>query len=172
MAIQLTSNQDSAHRSGHDRPRVSSRRVICVVDDDPSVLKSVGRLLESEGFSVRTFAHPDESLKYMEENSVPLAILDIWMQEMTGMELLAHLCARSPQTHVIFITGHEDDAAQATVMQAGAFAFFIKPLDDRRFLAAVHRALGDPLPEKHRLIKRARGFLKRDRRSSKRERRS
>jgi FixJ family two-component response regulator len=157
---------------GRDRPRVSRRRVVCVVDDDPSVLKSVARLLESEGFSVRIFAHPDESLKYMEENSVPLAILDIWMQEMTGMELLAHLCARSPQTQVIFITGHEDDAAQTTVMQAGAFAFFLKPLDDAKFLTAVHRALGDPLPERNGLLKRARAFWKSERRHSKRAPRS
>jgi FixJ family two-component response regulator len=167
MAIQLPPNQDSAQSVERDRPRVSGRRVVCVVDDDPSVLKSVTRLLESEGFSVRAFAHPDESLKYMETNSVPLAILDIWMQEMTGMELLAHLCARSPQTHVIFITGHEDDAAQATVMQAGAFAFFIKPLDDARFLSSVHGALGDPLPEKPDLAQRARAFLKSDHRSPK-----
>jgi FixJ family two-component response regulator len=168
MTIQLPANQSSAQLVERDRPRVSGRRVICVVDDDPSVLKSVARLLESEGFSVRTFAHPDESLKYMEENSVSLAVLDIWMQEMTGMELLAHLCARSPQTHVIFITGHEDDAAQATVMQAGAFAFFLKPLDDAKFLAAVHRALGDPLPEKRDLVQRARAFLKSDHRLPKR----
>jgi FixJ family two-component response regulator len=155
MAIQPTSNQSSEILSRAGHPRASERRVICVVDDDPSVLKSVARLLESEGFSVRTFGHPDESLKYMETNCVPLAILDIWMQEMTGMELLAHLCARSPQTHAIFITSHEDDAAQATVMQAGAFAFFIKPLDDVKFLAAVHRALGDPSPEKNGVMKRA-----------------
>lgn len=141
MATQSPSKQNGARLSEYDRPRAHGRKVICVVDDDPSVLKSVGRLLESEGFSVRTFAHSDESLEYMETNAVPLAILDIWMQEMTGMELLAHLCARSPKTHVIFITGHEDAAAQATVMQAGAFAFFIKPFDSEQFLASVHRAL-------------------------------
>jgi FixJ family two-component response regulator len=167
MAIQPPSNQDSEKLLERDRPRVSGRRVICVVDDDQSVLKSVARLLESEGFTVRTFAHPDQALKYMEANSVPLAILDIWMQEMTGMELLAHLCARSPQTHAIFITGHEDEAAETTVMQAGAFAFFIKPFDDVKFLAAVHCALGDPLPGKPGLVQRARAFLKTDRRLSK-----
>jgi FixJ family two-component response regulator len=170
MAIQPPSNQTNAKIVERDRPKVSGRRVICVVDDAPSVLKSVARLLESEGFTVCTFAHPDEALKYMETNSVPLAILDIWMQEMTGMELLAHLCARSPQTHAIFITGHEDDAAQATVMQAGAFAFFIKPFDDVKFLAAVHCALGDPLPQKPGLVQRARAFLTNDRRLSKRGR--
>jgi FixJ family two-component response regulator len=64
------------------------------------------------------------------------------------MELLAHLCARSPSTRVIFITAHEDHAAEATVMQAGAFAFFIKPFDNARFLGAVHRALHQTSPEK------------------------
>ena len=51
---------------------------------------------------------------------------------------------------MIFITGHEDDAAQATVMQAGAFAFFIKPLDDIKFLAAPvyrHRIILKPEAE-------------------------
>ncbi len=73
---------------------------------------------------------------------------------------------------MIFITGHEDDAAQATVMQAGAFAFFIKPLDDIKFLASVHRALGDPLPAKSGLVERARALLKSDRRLSRRAQRS
>ena len=62
------------------------------------------------------------------------------MDRITGMELLAHLCARSPQARAIFITGREDTAARATVMQAGAFAFFIKPFDDTQFLQAVRRA--------------------------------
>jgi FixJ family two-component response regulator len=71
------------------------------------------------------------------------------MDRMTGMELLAHLCARSPSTRVIFVTGHEDHAAETTVMQAGAFAFFIKPLDNARFLGAVQRALNQTSPEKN-----------------------
>jgi FixJ family two-component response regulator len=49
---------------------------------------------------------------------------------------------------VIFVTGHEDAAAEATVMQAGVFNFLIKPLDDDQFLRAVHRALGHPIREK------------------------
>jgi FixJ family two-component response regulator len=62
------------------------------------------------------------------------------MDPMTGMVLLAHLCARSPQTRVIFITGREDHAAEVTVRQAGAFAFFVKPFDHTRFVAAVRDA--------------------------------
>ena len=122
--------------------------VVCVVDDDDSVRKSLGRLLESVGFKVESFSDPDAFLAYMVSHSVQLVILDIWMDNMTGMELLAHLCARSPSTRVIFITAHEDHAAEATVMQAGAFAFFLKPFDNALFLGAVHRALHQTSPEK------------------------
>jgi FixJ family two-component response regulator len=116
--------------------------VVCVVDDDPSVRKSLVRLLESSGFTVNAFSEPHAFLAHLTAHSVPVAVLDIWMENMTGMELLAHLCARSPKTRVIFITAHEDRAAEATVIQGGAFAFFIKPFDNMRFLAAVRDALG------------------------------
>ncbi|HEU0207559.1 MAG TPA: response regulator [Candidatus Udaeobacter sp.] len=114
--------------------------VVCVVDDDPSVRKSLVRLLESSGFEVNGFSEPSAFLEHLTAHSVAVVILDIWMDNMTGMELLAHLCARSPNTRVIFITAHEDRAAKATVMQAGAFAFFTKPFDNKCFLAAVRDA--------------------------------
>ena len=119
----------------------ASAEVCYLVDDDPSVRKSISRLLESEGFNVRAFGEPEDFLNHMATNPVRLVVLDIWMERMTGMELLAHLCARSPGTRVIFITAHEDRAAKATVMQAGAFAFFIKPFDDKKFIASVRDAL-------------------------------
>lgn len=122
--------------------------VVCIVDDDFSVLRSIGRLLESDGFRVHAFSEPDAFLTYLATSSVQLAIVDIWMEGMTGMELLAHLCAKSPRTRLIFITGQADAAAAATVMPAGVFAFLIKPLDARELLNAVHRALGHPAAEK------------------------
>jgi FixJ family two-component response regulator len=122
--------------------------VVCLVDDDASVRKSIARFLESSGFKVDAFSEPEAFLGYLAAHSVAVAILDIWMENMTGMELLAHLCARSPKTRVIFITGHEDRGAEATVRQAGAFAFFIKPFDNKRFLAAVRDAFGRTSPEK------------------------
>jgi FixJ family two-component response regulator len=141
-------SKTTAQESKQDRTEVADAVVVCLVDDDPSVRKSISRLLESDGFSVRAFSAPEPFLDHLATNPVPVAVLDIWMETMTGMELLAHLCARSPQTRVIFITGHEDRAAEATVMRAGAFAFFIKPFDDEQFLTAVHHALGHPIPEK------------------------
>ena len=70
--------------------------------------KSISRLLESEGFNVRAFGEPEAFLNHMATNPVRLVVLDIWMERMTGMEVLAHPCARLPATRVIFITGHED----------------------------------------------------------------
>ena len=142
-----TTNRRSEPKLKLDSAKNPSLEVVCLVDDDPSVRKSVGRLLESAGYKVNTFSDPKPFLEHLAKNSVPVAVLDIWMESMTGMELLAHLCARSPQTRVIFITGHEDPAAEATVRQAGAFGFLIKPFDDGEFLALVDEALGHGTPQ-------------------------
>jgi len=120
--------------------------IVCLVDDDSSVRKSLGRLLESAGFEVQAFSQPEAFLDHVSTHFVPVAVLDIWMERMTGMELLAHLCARSPRTRVIFITGHEDVAAKSVVMRAGAFAFFLKPVITQEFLSAVERAFNGASP--------------------------
>jgi two-component system, LuxR family, response regulator FixJ len=120
----------------------SSSEIVCLVDDDPLVLRSTGLLLASDGFVVRQFDKGEDFIAYVASHDVPLVVLDIWMEEMTGLEVLARLCAISPQTHVIVITGHEDSAARLLATQIGTVAFLIKPFDDEQFLDVVHRALG------------------------------
>ena len=117
-------------------------KTICLVDDDSSVRKSLSRLLESAGFGVRVFATGEDFLDYAMTNPVTLVVLDIWMKRMTGLEVLAHLCSLSPQTRIIIITGHDDFAVRSIATQVGAAAFFLKPLDDREFLAGVQYAAG------------------------------
>src|SRR5438132_14006421 len=126
-----------------------SPEIVCLVDDDPMMLRATGRLLASDGFAVRPFSNGKDFIAYVASHDVPLVVLDIWMKEMTGLEVLARLCAISPQTHVIVITGHEDSAARITAMQIGTVAFLIKPFDDEQFLEMVDRALGHP-PESRR----------------------
>jgi FixJ family two-component response regulator len=121
-----------------------SSDIVCLVDDDPSVLRSTGLLLTLDGLTVPRFDKGKDFIAYVASHEVPLVVLDIWMEEMTGLEVLARLCAISPQTHVIVITGREDSAARITAMQIGTVAFFIKPFDDEQFLEAVHRALSHP----------------------------
>lgn len=123
-------------------PGQPSSEIVCLVDDDPLVLRSTSRLLASDGFTVRPFNKGADFIAYVASHEVPLVVLDIWMKEMTGLEVLARLCAVSPQTHVIVITGREDSAVRITATQIGITAFLIKPFDDEQFLALVHRALG------------------------------
>jgi two-component system response regulator FixJ len=111
------------------------------VDDDPSVLKSMQYLLASEGFKVRPFNKAQDFLAHAGAHHVPVVVTDIWMDEVTGLELLARLCAISPRTKVIVITAREDLAARATAMAIGPVAFFMKPFNDEKFIAAVRDAL-------------------------------
>jgi two-component system response regulator FixJ len=119
----------------------SDAEIVCLVDDDLSVLKSIERLLASDGFSVRTFNKPKEFLTHVQVHAVPLVVLDIWMEEMSGLEVQAQLSALSPQTRVIIITGREDQTAKLAALQLGVIAFFTKPFDDDQFLNAVRGAL-------------------------------
>lgn len=114
---------------------------ICLVDDDAGVLTSIGRLLASDGFAVRPFREPHAFLAHVETNAVPLVVLDIWMEQMTGLEVQAKLSRMSPATRVIVMTGRKDPAAEQVALQFGAVAFFVKPFDDEEFLIAVRRAL-------------------------------
>src|SRR5687768_5406949 len=114
----------------------SSTQVVCLVDDDPSVLKSIGRLLASDGFSVRAFHTPGEFLVHAENHRVPVVVLDILMGEMNGLEVQARLRIVSPQTRVIIITGCEDSTARPKAVQLGVIGFFIKPFDSDQFLSA------------------------------------
>jgi two-component system, LuxR family, response regulator FixJ len=114
---------------------------VCLIDDDVSVLKSMQYMLASEGFKVRPFSKAEDFLAYAATTHVPLVVTDIWMDEVTGLEVLARLCAISPKTKVIVITAREDLAARATAMAIGPVAFFMKPFDNEKFLAAVRDAL-------------------------------
>lgn len=122
----------------------SGSYVVGLVDDDSSVCRSVSRLLESDGFTVQAFDEPRQFLQYLSNHFIEVVVLDLWMDHMTGIELLTQLSAQSPCTRVILITGHDDPAARASAMQSGAFAFFLKPFDDGQFLSAVRRAFLHP----------------------------
>jgi two-component system, LuxR family, response regulator FixJ len=114
---------------------------VCLVDDDPSVLRSMQYLLASDGIKVRGFNKPEDFLAHATTHSVSVVVTDIWMEGVTGLEILARMCALSPRPRVIVITARDDLAARATAMAIGPVAFFIKPFNDEQFLAAVRDAL-------------------------------
>ena len=114
---------------------------VCLVDDDASVLRSMQNLLASDGIEVRAFNKPEEFLAHAASHRVPVVVTDIWMEGVTGLEILARMCAITPRPRVIVITARDDLAARVTAMQIGPVAFFIKPFDDEKFLAAVRQAM-------------------------------
>ena len=119
----------------------SDTKTVCLVDDDPLVLASLEQLLRSYGFSVRSFNNPKSFLAYAQAHPVPVVVLDIWMDEMSGLEVQAHLCALSPSTRVIIMTGRKNLSANLTALHLGVVAFFTKPFDSGQFLSVMHRAL-------------------------------
>jgi FixJ family two-component response regulator len=119
----------------------SNASVICLLDDDPSVLKGLNRLLMSAGWHAEQFSDPEEFLLYAKTHRTPVAVVDVWMPLMNGLEVQSRLHDISPSTRVIIFTGKEDPLIRSTALTAGATAFFVKPFDDEEFLTAVRLAL-------------------------------
>jgi FixJ family two-component response regulator len=114
---------------------------VCLLDDQACVLKSLVRLLSSAGLKAEPFSEPDKFLNYAKAHQSPVAVIDIWMQTMNGLEVQSQLRHVSPSTRVIVMTANDAPHLRATAADAGAAAFLIKPFDDEEFLAIVRRAL-------------------------------
>jgi len=87
------------------------------------------------------FSEPLRFLSYVSYNFVALAVLDIWMAEMSGLEVQTKLQAVSSKTRVIISTANDHDSVRNAAIQAGAVAYFVKPFSDDAFLAAVQQAI-------------------------------
>ncbi|HEX5176280.1 MAG TPA: response regulator [Chthoniobacteraceae bacterium] len=115
--------------------------IICVLDDELCVLKALGRLLASEGLRTEKFCEPAGFLEYARKHPVRVALIDIRMPGMTGIEVLAELRTILPGARVIVMTGENDPAHRAAALGGGASAFFLKPFDDDALLQAVRKAI-------------------------------
>lgn len=114
---------------------------VCLVDDDPSVLKATGRLLSSAGWKVEAFSDPREFLRYAEVNHPKVVVLDILMPIMNGLEVQSRLRQLSPSSRVVVLTSKDDPSVRSRAMDTGASSFFLKPVDDAAFLAGIESAV-------------------------------
>jgi FixJ family two-component response regulator len=114
---------------------------IWLLDDDVSMLKALGRLMNSAGFSVEKFNQPAAFLARLEQATCRVAVLDVWMPDMNGLEVQACVRQDSPETRIIFISGRDDPSVRQAALDAGAFAFFAKPFDDELLMKVIHEAL-------------------------------
>jgi FixJ family two-component response regulator len=123
-------------------PRVPDQsEVICVVDDDTSVLKALRRLLCSAGLRMISFNDPRLFLEHAKNHVIALAIIDVWMPELGGLEVQRLLHDIAPATPVIMMTGRDDPGTDSIALAQGAAAFFAKPFDDTAFLKAIRETL-------------------------------
>jgi two-component system, LuxR family, response regulator FixJ len=118
-----------------------ARDGIWLLDDDLSMLKALGRLMNSAGFIAEKFSDPLTFLARLEHATCRVAIVDVWMPQMNGLEVQARLRQDSPQTRIIFMTGRDDPSVRQTALDAGAFAFLTKPFEDEVLVKVVHKAL-------------------------------
>ena len=115
-------------------------QTIALVDDDRNILTSVSMALEAEGFKVRTYSDGVDALSSLEQNPVDLAVLDIKMPRMDGMELLDRLRQKS-QLPVIFLTSKDDEIDQVLGLRMGADDYITKPFSQRLLIERIHTIL-------------------------------
>jgi two-component system, LuxR family, response regulator FixJ len=121
--------------------RNTSAFVVCLLDDDSSVLKGLGRLFSSADLDAKTFGDPEEFLRYAQTHRPAVALIDVCMPRMSGLEVQLRLGKISPSTRVIIFTGKDDPLVRSTALNAGASAFLTKPFDDEELLTTIRLAL-------------------------------
>jgi FixJ family two-component response regulator len=114
---------------------------VFVIDDDPSVLKSLSRLLRSLGFDAETFASAELFLARKHYDGVGCMVLDVRMPGLSGMDLQDELSKADYSMPIIFITGHANIPMSVQAMKKGAVDFLTKPFDDEELMQAVKKAI-------------------------------
>jgi two-component system, OmpR family, response regulator ChvI len=115
-------------------------QTIALVDDDRNILTSVSIALEAEGFDVRTYGDGDEALRGLTARPVDLAVLDIKMPRMDGMELLQRL-RQSSAIPVIFLTSKDDEIDELQGLRMGADDYIRKPFSQRLLIERIRTLL-------------------------------
>ena len=116
-------------------------KLVCVVDDDSSVRRSLSRLLKSVGYAAETFASAEEYLAREIFDGPICLVLDVRMPGLKGPALQEALEPRGACEQIIFITGHGNVSTATQAMKNGAVDFLTKPFDTTELIEAVKRAL-------------------------------
>jgi len=115
--------------------------MICLVDDEPGILKTLSELLEDEGYQVTSAKSGMDALDVIRQDPPDLVFLDIWMPDLDGLEVLKRVRQQFPHMLVIVMSGHGsiETAVQATKL--GAYDYLEKPLDSEKITILVRNAL-------------------------------
>jgi FixJ family two-component response regulator len=120
---------------------MKNSETVFLVDDEPALLRALGRLLKAEGFAVQAFDSAMKFLSAPHNNSAGCVLLDQSMPGMSGMELQQRLLQEESALAIIFITGNGDIPMSVRAIKAGAVDFLTKPVKDKELLAVIQTAL-------------------------------
>ena len=127
-------------KAGQNSAPNGHRGPVWLLDDEPSSLRATKRLLNSAGWGAEAFTDPKFFLERAQTLRPRLAVIDMSMPLMHGLEVQEQLGDVSPATRVIVLTGKDDPQIRARALSAGAATFFFKPASGDDFLAAIHSA--------------------------------
>jgi FixJ family two-component response regulator len=117
------------------------RARVAIIDDDPSVRKSLVRTFRVAGLEVVAFASANEFLAAADAALISCVVSDLRMPDVDGLQLQQLLRERLPHLSMVFITGHGDVPASVAAMKSGAVDFLEKPLKRAALLQAINRAI-------------------------------
>ena len=118
-----------------------SRPLIAIVDDEESVRHAIQRLIISAGFDVVVYGTGREFLDALATCQPDCVILDLHMPGMSGFDIQAELWREGHRIPVVVITGHDTPESKARVLEAGAVAYFHKPVKGTVLLDAIQSAI-------------------------------
>jgi len=137
-------NHEAATRT---LPEREDAGVIALVDDDRNILTTVSIALQAEGFVTRLYSDGETALKALLDNPPDLAVFDIKMPKMDGMELLRRVRERSALP-VIFLTSKDDESDEEAGLELGADDYIAKPFSQRLLIARIRAILRRAEPER------------------------
>ena len=117
------------------------RKIVAVVDDDPSMLNAAESLLDAQGFATMVFASAEEFLDRGAATQVDCLLLDIHLGGVSGIELRRRLKDSGSTLPVIFMTALDDEAMREQALNAGCVAFLRKPFQARQLIDAIKKAV-------------------------------
>lgn len=114
---------------------------ILALDDVQDATILIGKILTKKGHNVHTFTEEDEAIAYARTNKVDLAILDIKLKKMSGIEVLGLLKAATPEMRVIMLTGYPTVETAREAISLGADEYCVKPIDREELEEKVEKVL-------------------------------
>ena len=114
---------------------------IIALDDVEDATVLIGKILSKKGHNVHSFTEEDEAIAYARTNKVDLAILDIKLKKMSGVEVLALLKEQSPDMHAIMLTGYPTVETAREAISLGADEYCVKPIDRDELEQKVEKVL-------------------------------